>query len=504
MNQSDGSTSRVVGFIVPHETAESVETTQTPSTDASCLSGSPLVVSIPPSFQATPRGPPSEAPFTRGGSKSSTSESILHGDPSTTIGSDAPRQMTPTDRTNAPPPLTAAPPSQPSAKQPKQKAPKKDTPANTRKPGPGGKAKSVKGVREGTNAPCIALFAHLEPFQPFSRQEMMQQEEFWSLDPVFVQFCVDYGERKINESTACKALLEVWLQALQSFQQTKSDLFYTREFLTFLNHHIKCLIRCRAMNVAMRNAIKVIKVEVSKLKSGVPLEEGRDAVRRILQNLIEERVDVASFIAKEAKDLIQSGDVILTYSASETVLAVLSDAWSQREVRFRVVVVDVRPECEAKSFLHRLMQMGIPCTYLFLNALSFALKGVTKILIGASAVLSNGTVVSRAGSAAVAMMAHRSHIPTIVCCQTLKFHERVQLDSFTHNELGDATELLSSASDLTLDHSFLSLLNIRYDLMPAAFVSMIVSELGILPASSVPVILREQASSEKEPPPSRI
>jgi translation initiation factor 2B subunit (eIF-2B alpha/beta/delta family) len=41
-------------------------------------------------------------------------------------------------------------------------------------------------------------------------------------------------------------------------------------------------------------------------------------------------------------------------------------------------------------------------------------------MLGASAVLSNGTVLSRAGSAAVAMTAHASSKPVLVCCEAFK------------------------------------------------------------------------------------
>lgn len=59
--------------------------------------------------------------------------------------------------------------------------------------------------------------------------------------------------------------------------------------------------------------------------------------------------------------------------------------------------------------------------------------------------LSNGTVMSRAGSAAVAMVATASSKPVIICCETYKFHEKVQLDSITANELGDPSLLTGVA-----------------------------------------------------------
>ena len=38
---------------------------------------------------------------------------------------------------------------------------------------------------------------------------------------------------------------------------------------------------------------------------------------------------------------------------------------------------------------------------------------------------SNGTVVSRIGSAAVAMMADAAGVPVIICCETYKFSNKV-------------------------------------------------------------------------------
>jgi translation initiation factor eIF-2B subunit delta len=61
---------------------------------------------------------------------------------------------------------------------------------------------------------------------------------------------------------------------------------------------------------------------------------------------------------------------------------------------------------------------------------------VTKLILGASALLSNGAVMSRAGTSIAAMMAHDAHVPVIVLCELYKFSESVRLDSFVWNEIG--------------------------------------------------------------------
>lgn len=127
------------------------------------------------------------------------------------------------------------------------------------------------------------------------------------------------------------------------------------------------------------------------------------------------------------------------------------------------------------------------------------------MFLGAAAVMSNGTVMGRAGSAAVAMMAHALSKPVLICCESYKFHERVQLDSITHNELGDPDALASVAGrpDVTAaagwqEQPRLGLLNLKFDAMPAEYVTMIVTEFGMIPPTSVPVILREYTLARQE------
>jgi translation initiation factor eIF-2B subunit delta len=65
------------------------------------------------------------------------------------------------------------------------------------------------------------------------------------------------------------------------------------------------------------------------------------------------------------------------------------------------------------------------------------MKEATKVIMGASSVLSNGDILSRVGTSVVAMEAHDARIPVMILCEIYKFHEMVRLDSFVWNELGN-------------------------------------------------------------------
>ena len=62
---------------------------------------------------------------------------------------------------------------------------------------------------------------------------------------------------------------------------------------------------------------------------------------------------------------------------------------------------------------------------------------VSKVLIGAHAVLANGYVMSRVGTSLIALVARSYNVPVLVCCETYKFCDRVQTDAFVINELGE-------------------------------------------------------------------
>lgn len=130
----------------------------------------------------------------------------------------------------------------------------------------------------------------------------------------------------------------------------------------------------------------------------------------------------------------------------------------------------------------------------------------------------------------VALMAHTMSIPVICCCETYKFSERVQLDSIVSNEIGDCEDLVPISGYAPMSESVLpvgksdglyasqlhsnrvsipshqilngwqqkdvsggniKVLSLLYDVTPSEFVTVVITEVGLIPCTSVPVIIRE-------------
>ena len=62
---------------------------------------------------------------------------------------------------------------------------------------------------------------------------------------------------------------------------------------------------------------------------------------------------------------------------------------------------------------------------------------VTNVLMGAASFLANGNCMSRCGTALVASVAARQNVPVHIACETYKFTERLHIDAFMGNELGE-------------------------------------------------------------------
>lgn len=81
------------------------------------------------------------------------------------------------------------------------------------------------------------------------------------------------------------------------------------------------------------------------------------------------------------------------------------------------------------------------------------------MLLGAHALLANGYVMSRAGTAQIALVAKSYNVPVLVCCETHKFSERVQTDAFVYNEIGKETSGIHFDKVSVFENNFFLLLS---------------------------------------------
>ena len=347
-----------------------------------------------------------------------------------------------------------------------------------------------------------------------------------TLHPEVIELGLKYASGEIQgDNERCRSMMQVFLQVLKDYvppaagsvsTATADSASKTRnnnsandgDFRHHFDHQVLkpsfqfWTVNCRPHSVSMGNAFTFLKTAVASLDREVSLEDAKCELEDTIERYLQERLEYADrAIAQHALTKIQDGDILLTFGHTEVIDVLLKSAQEER-IDFYVWVVDARPLTEGKRLLRSLREVGIPCGYIQLNALTYVMQQVTKVFVGASALLVNGSIYGPIGTACVALLAKSHHVPVLVCCETYKISNKVQLESITQNELGNPLDLLldknkksnGTSGDETTNASKpknLKAANLLYDVTPDKFVSGIITELGIIPPTSVAVLLRE-------------
>ncbi|CAL8312941.1 unnamed protein product [Lota lota] len=341
----------------------------------------------------------------------------------------------------------------------------------------------------------VSLFSHLHQYS--RKAPLTQQLSIPStvIHPVIVRLGLQYSQGIVAGSNARSvALLHAFKQVIRDYVTPPNEEL-SRDLVNKLKPYISFLNQCRPLSASMGNAIKYIKKEISNIPSQCKEEEAKTKLQACIECYINEKIVLAAkAISKCAIEKISNGDVILVYGCSSLVNHILCEAYEKCR-KFRVIVVDSRPRLEGREALRRLVKKGISCTYVLISALSYVLPEVSKVFLGAHALLANGYVMSRVGTSQIALVAKAFNVPVLVCCETYKFCERVQTDSFVSNELDDPDDLMVTRKGKTQLEGWqqvaqLGLLNLVYDVTPPDFVDLVITDLGMIPCTSVPVVLR--------------
>ncbi|KAM7278320.1 hypothetical protein ACFE04_005454 [Oxalis oulophora] len=362
------------------------------------------------------------------------------------------------------------------------------------------KAKKRSMVNQREARHIVELFRHLPQYEHGTLLPNLESK-FFELDPMHpavYKVGLDFLSGHITTDNArCIAMLHAFQEVIKNYT-TPAEKTLTRDLTAKLSSYVSFLTECRPLCVSMGNAIRFLKNRIAKLSLSLSESEAKASLLFDIDRFINERIVLShKVIVEHAFTKIRDGDVILTHGSSCVIEMVLLYAHEFGK-KFRVIVVDSRPKLEGQTLLRRLVEQGLSCTYTHINALSYIMHEVSRVFLGASSVLSNGTVYSTVGTASVAMVANAFRVPVIFCCEAYKFHERVQLDSICSNELGDPDVIakIPGATDENFlakytNNENLQLLNLMYDITPSDYVSMIITDYGMIPPTSVPVIVRE-------------
>jgi translation initiation factor eIF-2B subunit beta len=171
---------------------------------------------------------------------------------------------------------------------------------------------------------------------------------------------------------------------------------------------------------------------------------------------------------------IYSNEVILTYGYSRTVLNFLRKA-HRKDRTFEVLVAECAPTLSGQRMAAALAQTGVPVTLIADAAVLAVMPSVSKVLLGAHAVLANGGLVAHTGASNLCLCAQHRSVPVVVLAGLHKLTPLHAFNQDTFNEHECPAQLLRFDEAL---EGRVDAVNPCFDHVPPELVALIVTDSG--------------------------
>lgn len=289
----------------------------------------------------------------------------------------------------------------------------------------------------------------------------------------------------IDESiTRLKCTLLAFKKVIDSYTTPPGNTLARHLTPHVLNPQIEYLSACRPMCFSMGNAIRWLKLQVSKIDPDVPDVDAKKELCASIDAFVQERINFADVvITQRAADYIQNGEVILVYGRNTLVERSLLHAHSASGKKFDVIVVDDPYERQGQVLAKTLAAEGVKVSYSGdFGALQYQVKRANRIFLGAEGMFNNGALYGRCGTSDVAIAAKDFGKQVYVLCETISITDRVSTDSLTYNEIDPERYTGSS-------------FRLLYDTTLSHYLTTVVTEISSAQPTSVSYLLRKLEDS---------
>jgi len=245
------------------------------------------------------------------------------------------------------------------------------------------------------------------------------------------------------------------------------------------------LTATRPTAVSLPNAVRSVMRALDSFES---VEAARDAVLTRAAEFVDHSEHAVERIAAIGARHISDGDVLLTHCNSEAALGCILEAHRQGK-EIEVYATEVRPRGQGLVTIRTLNDAGIRTNYIVDSAVRYFINDVDLVIVGADAIAVNGAVVNKIGTAQIAHAAHEARTNVIVAAETYKFAPRTILGELIEIEERDPAEVLPR--EVAEELPFVRVRNPAFDVTPAEYIDLIVTEQGAIPPGLAYTVIRD-------------
>ena len=277
-------------------------------------------------------------------------------------------------------------------------------------------------------------------------------------------------------------VVEKITRTIESISSTEGEDYYERlkSILFLLENGIKA----RPTSILLANAVRRI---LSSIISAKSVEKAVELSVSEAKKVLEEYSAARDTAARIAASRIKSGDQIMTFSYSTTVVRAVEHAYSEGK-RITVFVPESRPRSEGIYTATVLDRLGVDVVLIVDSAINFYMRRVDKVLIGAEAIAANGAVVNKIGTSLLALSAKAHRVPVYVVAGTYKFSVETVFGELIELPLVPPEEFIEDKK--LLDQG----VRVEAPLMEATspkYIDAIITERGLIAPTAVPLIVAD-------------
>uniref|UniRef100_A0AC35U1T8 Translation initiation factor eIF-2B subunit delta n=1 Tax=Rhabditophanes sp. KR3021 TaxID=114890 RepID=A0AC35U1T8_9BILA len=270
----------------------------------------------------------------------------------------------------------------------------------------------------------------------------------------------------------CEEFVFAFQAFLEDYHHQENIPFYeglmngTKSSLSYLNSDGKY-----TFPFALGNIIRQLKKEIIALAK---YDNDADSKRHLngwLENYIDVHFSSAdAAIVKFAGDKLRTLPRVLIYGSCPLVeKIILESKLGNNEID--ITIVESPIEGNALEFASKLSDKGIETTYTTLNCVGNVMRNVDVVLLGCSAIFSNGYALTQRGCGVIALHAEACNVPVLIAAKTFKFVDLVKTHENKPKEVNALTKEILEA-------------------VPDDLITALVTEMRIVPPSSAPAVLK--------------
>ena len=260
---------------------------------------------------------------------------------------------------------------------------------------------------------------------------------------------------------------------------------HTAAFRQEMERAAAILVATRPTAVSLPNAVHLV---MNRIGQAGTVDEARSGVTRRAEQFIQSSQHAVEKIAEFGARHIRDGDKILTHCNSEVALACIIEAHrSGKEIE--VFATEVRPRNQGLITIQTLNDAGIKTNFIVDSAVRSFIHDIDLVVVGADAVTVNGAVVNKIGTSQVAHTAVEARVNVLVAAETYKFAPKTVVGDLITIEERPSSEVLPDEIAKTLPH--VRVRNPAFDVTPAEFIDLIITEQGVIPPQMAYIIIRE-------------